>query len=344
MKKLMHAVACVFTALCLLTACQPTPEAPVVVGRDEVTLKAAMAQTQAAAEMAQPYDAPEHIKLDINDLPNNFSIAFDADVEVSGQTAWPVYTIEKAVVTQEQADAVRKALLKDAVLYKPGEYRSREEIQRSIDSYEEELRISSEKGYAELVESYQGFLKDLYAEYENTPQDLKLEEADTRFAFMEDRLQPKHFGGKKTETEDGGFRYEWTDEARANAKAAGCEDIYGVCWLNGRKMEFCAKNDNRYSRIYFYTADGNLRQEGSVSYTLEEAKEKADALLNKMNAEFSLVESFAVPLEAINESGDVEEKGDSYYHLVYKRNIDGVPQDNILPSMAQYINGDYRGP
>lgn len=344
MKKHMLSVACVLIAFCLLTACQPTPEVPVVVGKDQETLKAAMAQTEAAAETAQPYDAPEHIKLDIDDLPNNFSIVFDADVEVSGQTAWPVYTIEKAAVTQEQADAVRKALLKDTVLYKPGEYRSREEIQRRISGYEKELKDALEEGYAELVESYQGFLKDLYAEYENTPEDLKLEEADTHFAFMEERLMPQFYGGKETETEDGGFRYEWTVEARANAKAAGCESIYGVCWLdNGRKMQFSANNGDYFWGIGYRIDDGNVMTERGVSYSIEEAESQADALLKEMGFDFVMVNAWTMPETSFDEE-KVTIIGDRFHVLMYKPRIEGVPQDDIISCIDQNLGDDYKSP
>ena len=345
MKKriLIRAVVFVLSILLLLAGCQPTPETPVVVGRDEEKLEAAMAQTEQPDEEAHPYDAPKHVTLDIDGLPENYSIVFDADVVVPNQAQWPVYTVEKAHVTQEQADAVREALLGDTVLYKPGEYRSRDEIQLSIDNYEKELKMSIDEGYDDLVSAYQDILKDLYAEYENTPKDLKLEPAELQFAFMEDRTQVELYGGKEVETGDGGIRFEWTDEARAKAVAAGCESIYGVCWMaNGRKMTFAANNGDFGTGIAFDVADGNTMQKKGVSYSLDEAKTRADALLKSMGLDFVLVDAFTGSQDEVVD-GVIKTVGDLSHTLVYKRRIDGVPQDIIVSCIDQNLGDDFRG-
>lgn len=330
--------AAVMTAVLMLTvsfltACQPTPDKPVVVGRNEQKIKAAMVQNDAESGV-QPYQAPERLDLDIKGLPDNFQIVFDAQVDVSDQTEWPIYTVEITDVTQQQADTVRDVLLGDKVLCKPGQYRSREEIQKSIQYYEEKLKNSGKEGFANLVEAYKHTLKDLYEEYERTPEHLKLEPANTKFSLMEERVQADRFGGKEVNIGDACFGYEWTDEAREKAKAMGYENIYGVCWLdNGRKMQFSVDNGDGYG-ISFDVAEGNLAQAEGVSLSIDEAIEKGNALIAQMGFDFALVGAYTDTYYSVNEADECE-SGDRWHRLIYKRRIKGVPLDNVTSQIDQ---------
>lgn len=343
MKKRLAWLLIVLTML-ILSACQPTPEKPIVVGKTSLDIS--------DAEQTKPYEAPNHIDVEMEGLPDNYRIVFDAEVDVSPQSAWPMYTVELARITQEQADAVRQALLGDAILYKPGKYRTREEIQRSIENYEYELRVSMEDPEREsLIDTYKQYLKDLYAEYEKTPENIEMEEADTEFKFMEDQVRPYFYGANKVADEESGFMLEWTDEARRNAIEAGCESIYGICWLeSGRKIAFSAKNDNINSGIFFSTTEGSLLMDTSVTYPLGEAITKAEALLNQMGFDFTLADARTKPkFEYVdNEDGYYANKVRSAYHeLIYKRTIEGVPQDYIKSCIDQNVSKfsyDYRGP
>lgn len=328
-------VAVLMLTASVLTACQPTPSEPVVIGKGDGAMESAINQNSGNASSA-PYDSPERLTLDVGGLPDDYIMNFDAGVDVSDQTEWPVYSMEPTKITQNEADAVRNALLDGAVLYKPGKYRSRAEIQRSIDYYENELRLS--EGYQQTTDAYQEILKNLYIEYESSPEDLKLEEADTKLQFMENRVDAWDYGGKEVKTEDGGFRYEWTDEARQRAIEAGCGNIYGVCWTeSGRKMSLSLDNNERSSNLYYTIDDGNLIADPGVTYPLDEAVSKADDLLKKAGLDFTLVEATTETdlFGRVN-----EDKGPWYHSLVYKRRIEGVPQDNIVSLIAQRADED----
>jgi hypothetical protein len=274
-------------------------------------------------------------------LPDGYRVVFDAQVEVSDQTAWPVYTVEKAVVSQQQADAIRTVLLGDMKLYQPGKYRSREEIQRSINNYERELAGS--EGYPNLIEAYTQILKELYIEYERTPEQLTLQETDTTFAFMESRVMAELYGGREIITDDGGMRYEWTDEARQRAVIAGEQSIYGVCWTDeGQKMEFLASNGRYNCHVSYGVADGNLAAAPGVSSTVEEAAGQADALLAEMGFDFVLADAQTIPKSHYDDAaGGIVDDGALCHTLTYKRRIDGVPQDNIVSNLDQGMDEEY---
>jgi hypothetical protein len=346
MKKTMSArtLACILLILfaASISACQPTPEKAVVVGKNDGKLEQKLQQTSLPEAAAKPYEAPERIDLEMEGLPEGYRIVFGAGVEVPDQDTWPVYTAEPVAITQEQADTIRKALIGDTVLYKPGEYRSREEIQRSIDSYEEQLKESD--GYPELIDSYQKILKDLYAEYEHTPENIVLDKADTNFAFMEEQLRPEFYGGKEVETEDG-VRYEWTDEARSAAIQAGCESIYGVCWMgDGRKMVFGASNGDIARGLSFGSAEGNLKDSPGVTYTLEEAEKRGEELLKTMGLDFVLSDAETQPKIKENEQGDIVEAGMRWHTLTYRRDIEDALQDGITSWVDQDVGNDFGPP
>ncbi len=340
-KLISAVVASLLLITCFTTACQPTPEEPVVVGKNEGVMESAIGRQ--SGEQQDPYDAPELLQMDVDGLPEGYTITIDAEVEVSDQTAWPVYTVAPGTITQQQADAARLTLLGDTVLYKPGEQRSRAEIQKSIDHYEEELRGS--ENYPDLIDAYQKILKGLYIEYESTPEDLVLEEADTDFMFMESQVQPELYGGEKVEIDEQSYRYEWTDEARQKAKDAGCENINGVCWMDtGRKMVFSVANGSWSYGLQFRVAEGNMVEDPGVSYTLDEAIGKGDELLKAMGLDFTLVEAQTQNDLEMNDADEMIETGLKFHILTYKRRIEGVPQNNIISCIDQNLGDDYRSP
>lgn len=324
-------LAALMLAVSVLTACQPTPEQPVVAGKNDGVLESALGATPAAE--ATTYEAPDHLALDIDVPIDNYSILFDADVVVPDQTAYPVYTVQQARFTQEQADALRLALLGDKTLYKQGDYRSREEIQRSINSYEEQLQWAVEEGYQGLVDSYTEILKGLYAEYAATPENLTYEEADTTLQFHEEYAEPWLYGGTEIITEDGGMRYEWTDEARAKATAAGCSSVGGVCWMDsGRKMEFRIINDEHSSGAYLTCAEGNAIWQQCDTCTLEQAIQQGDAILAAAGLDFSLVNA-ETQTQTLDDNGNEVPEYAWSHTLVYKRNVPGVVVDNITSAV-----------
>lgn len=315
-------LAVVLLVTCFTTACQPTPETPAVAGKNDGVLESALSAVPGA--VATPYDAPDTMKLDVDVPVENYSIVFDAQVDVPEQTKWPVYSVEMTQFTQEQADAVRLALLDGATLYKPGDVRSRAEVQRNIDYYEAELEAAV--GYPELIDAYSEILKKLYIDYQSAPQDVELEEADTLLQY--------HEGQANAIMVDGNPSIVWlsADENKQNVIAAGGSSVYGVCWQkSGRKMEFATLNTEDSSNIFFGIAQGNPVQNPGATCTLEEAIEQGNALLTAAGLDFSLVN--AQP-ENLGLSG----KDCDCYALSYKRKIPDIPLDYIQSAIPQNLD------
>ncbi len=103
-------LAIIMIMACFTTACQPTPEEPVVYQKTEVYQESeAAAKTEedapedvktAAPVDFKPIEVPEHISEVYDDYPY-LSITYDADVVVPETTAYPVTEVSKRVFSEE---------------------------------------------------------------------------------------------------------------------------------------------------------------------------------------------------------------------------------------------------
>ncbi len=149
MKKLIPAF--VLVLLLTLTACQPTPDKPIVVGKQGDPLT-----SQAAGTEQKPFEAPEHWKEDAPVTLEKLSVVVDADVAVPDVTAYPVIKVGNRQFTQEEADRFIDVLAQGKKLYP--NIPSREELeslQLSLRAEYERLKAKEPNSiYLPIYESY----------------------------------------------------------------------------------------------------------------------------------------------------------------------------------------------
>lgn len=135
---LVTALTAVLILSCFTTACQPTPEASVVVGKGDSKLDKIIAGPPVSTELAKPYEVPAKLnyKLEATDV---FFVDVHANVSVPDVDAYPVVATQKDTITQEQADKLIKVLLEGKPLYWPNEELTKDQIQNSIDYYKKKL-------------------------------------------------------------------------------------------------------------------------------------------------------------------------------------------------------------
>lgn len=114
---------------CFTTACQPTPEAPVVVNKNQGVLEAAVAATPAPPT---GYDAPETLKMEPFQVGDKLTVTVDAAVDIPDVDTFPVYEFLPAVYTQEQIDAMVDYFYKGQTLYKKGGEWTKSEFEQKI--------------------------------------------------------------------------------------------------------------------------------------------------------------------------------------------------------------------
>ena len=355
MKKGFYSMAAgALCAVFLLAGCQPTPEVAAVVQKNDGSFEKAVSETAAA-----PYETPARYENELQGA-GGVSIRFAADVETSGLAAYPVYSVRPAFFTQEQIDNVLDVLLDGGTLYENNtEQRSRDEIQRDIDYYTEELAACGDNPeFANIAETYKQFLKDLMIEYESASEQLDLKEANRKLEFNENDPQLVDFYGEREEVDFGddgkAIRYVWTDEALRRAEADGNTCVTGVFWkeLGGKttKMQFVASNrakgtaNGLESNLYCELYGGGIPRV-PTELTQEEAEKIArDALVQmKIDAVQVSAQREAVLDWEENEDGyqDPIDRGAASYTITFKHNVPDTVQRSISPAHLYVVEDDF---
>ncbi|MEG2687444.1 MAG: DUF6034 family protein, partial [Christensenellaceae bacterium] len=121
--KMKYCIMAIIIVLCFcLSACQPTPEKEVIVGKNDATQYTpakndAQGESQASQANFVPIEAPEHITAEAVEF-TNISVAMDADVIVPDATAYPITEVTKKIFSDEYVLQKIKELSGNDVLYK----------------------------------------------------------------------------------------------------------------------------------------------------------------------------------------------------------------------------------
>lgn len=100
-----------------LAACQPTPEKPVIVNKNDGTLEGILSATQPPGEAPEPYETPAHWSE--TEKGEKLSIAIDADVKLPGVNKYPVVKLEPATFSQQRVDELVSYFAAGRKLYLP---------------------------------------------------------------------------------------------------------------------------------------------------------------------------------------------------------------------------------
>ncbi|MEG0630610.1 MAG: DUF6034 family protein [Christensenellaceae bacterium] len=121
--KMKYCIMAIIIVLCFcLSACQPTPEKEVIVGKNDATQYTpakndAQGESQTSQANFVPIEAPEHITEEAVEF-TNISVAMDADVVVPDATAYPITEVTKKIFSDEYVLQKIKELSGNDVLYK----------------------------------------------------------------------------------------------------------------------------------------------------------------------------------------------------------------------------------
>jgi beta-lactamase regulating signal transducer with metallopeptidase domain len=198
-------VALLLLAVSVLTACQPTPETPVVIGRQEDVLAAV---EPVHPDDFEPIEAPGHIS-EAHDL-SYAKIIYDADVAIPETTAYPVTEVEKRVLTEDDVlsyiDLFAGSnyemyfgwmLTKDdylALLTKVEPYKGTERVTKQIIKYLQELYEKATNGD---VNRRISSLSDIPAEYAEHFPSVSIKTADGAISNFSWERDGNYFGYKR---------------------------------------------------------------------------------------------------------------------------------------------------
>lgn len=129
----------VLLVTCFTTACQPTPEKPIVQSKDNDSVAQAIAQSQVqesdqTAEINK-FSAPNTWQGEAHDENKNIDIYIDANVDVPTDT-WGLYELVPKTPTQEDVQRMLTAIVGDATIYGEETIKSKEYLLEQITRLE----------------------------------------------------------------------------------------------------------------------------------------------------------------------------------------------------------------
>ena len=190
--KLISVLLCTVLLLtCFTTACQPTPDKPVVIGKNDGNLEERINQTPASAEsgetIGEALGIPDRWSETFENQNGKISFAVNAPIILPNTEKVPVAEVSPIAFSQEMADKMIEVLLGGAELYEP-QGMTREQLRDYIVDIK--ALIAEAKSEPETqdkndwIEKLQRELAYYEETYNNTPQELQKRPTDSRLRLL----------------------------------------------------------------------------------------------------------------------------------------------------------------
>lgn len=162
------------------TACQPTPEEPIVVGKEQEVMLSAAAQTPSAFDtVAEQVDSPASYTSEVSAADGKLTVsAGAAAVVLSDTNTMSILRVTAADFMQKQVDGLISALFEGRTLYEV-EYgpETKDELSEQIVRWEQLKKTEeySSEGDQAQVEEHIAMLKGKYEKAPETSEDIIIE-------------------------------------------------------------------------------------------------------------------------------------------------------------------------
>ena len=286
---------------CFTTACQPTPEEEVVVGKNDGNMESAIEEGISNDE-TKSIDVPETYSNKL--IKNNVIVSIDATVETVKTDRIPVWEATYKEFTQEDVDKMAQVLVpKDAKLYDPitqGETMTQSQIMDEIVNIREQIsniqqmdqntfdNIFDEGDTKEsIIAQYNKQIDELEVSYNDAPTEESYEEATTELK----------------ETENGKNMYVMIDAGR-----------------NYDPMQFMVYKSNViYARdIIDYVRTTYVKKDSdTMETTLAEAENEAVSFLHELGINDMVLVNSGLSEEIYSSEGDIEA-----YYIEFAREVE----------------------
>lgn len=312
MKKIVAVCLALLMALGIMQGCQETPEAPVVVGKNQDKM------VEKAESGAQPYGSltvPEKYTEEFANNVGNVKVHVDANVIAPDADAISMYSVSKHPFSQEEATKCLEVLLKGNTLYAPVPTEDQIRYLEEKLAETERLKASGEDDPSHYAEG---------ANIDTAIQTIQMELNEMRERAAAGK-QPSSMEFKH----DSEYDY---DIIEGTATIDGTEYWLEIKnWISDENQIYLAFMQKGIWHVDDFEKTGDTNpgmsdaaaqkkaeelQGAEPGITEEEARQQADALLSQLGAEHMVcVDSYV---------GNHESKGSAYV-LTYMREYDGVP-------------------
>ena len=170
-----------FAALLLLCACQPTPESPIVVGKDNEAMiekaKETSAPVPVGTALREQLGCPEVFSVSIADEAKKIRITGEAPIMLPDTDAMPLLYVQAGRFGQEQVYAFFRTLTAGQEMYELPTATPKEYIAKHIQEEREQLDqlLADGKGEDDFeVRAYRENIQALEKEYQTAPETVAL--------------------------------------------------------------------------------------------------------------------------------------------------------------------------
>lgn len=361
-----------------LAACQSNPEVSIIKNKDmDKLIEEAQNPGEDDVSMDALVDQYNHYQASIKDEKLGVTVNADAKVDIPKADKLSILRAEQAPISQEQLDAVRKALIGDAALYdirvfneqtKPKiesliayyrndiaeyqghpEWYSQEKIdevtqknQAKIDALQEIYDAAPDKVELERYPS-DGTIQtvaELYAAYPdlyNWENSLFPEGSTLRAAGM---VNDEYFLLEVINSENYGNKIRFSKDSVGVPRSVGVLEDDRWYWKEGEKPKTTSSDDMGNPLT------GDQHPTDKVTLSMEDARKLADDFLKETGfGDFGFYQgdryyetvSYFFTPETADKSGNDKLSQREYYVLTYTRVIDGAP---ITPGRSKNM-GDF---
>lgn len=305
-------LAMIMIFACFTTACQPTPERPVVIGKDS----------------GASLNSVQYKKTDFPTIyqdsysKNGANIVFDASVELPDSDKIPTYKISQTTFAQDQVDSIIKALFGDTQMYAPAEV-TKSELEPAYVKALSDLKSKQDNPdqYENSEEYYQEQADELKEQIENAPDSDTLDPIDTKLKKSEQGTE--HWSG----------RGDLGKDQMASLLILNNTDSSALG--NDSFLKF--RNGSAYMDMSTLIPVMQDNGPAKLKITKEEAIQKADDAVRRLGADNM---GYAACATGVMENTDGHYTSDydpqrpQAYLVYYTRNLSGVPVTYDLRSSS----------
>lgn len=343
----------------LFVSCQPTPNNPTVINKNDGKLENKINATNIPD---QQITTPAYCKDSIQSDNENLSVNINAEIVIPDAKAYPVVAIEPYDITQETADIILNALIGDKTLYVKTNKRTTDEIMAEIQAcyqyieddlsqYEESDPDFYSRKYQDIIEWIK-YLNELLPDSTN-----EIKEHSRQFTGIDNELQSKDEEATRQSLQDSGFSEEEINEMMENYNSQINRQQFICGYVDMDKANMATIEINKYSQnqqqVLFYNTDhgGSISSDyvnidvdksNEIKISYDDAFKTAQNLIDKIG-----IKDMALYVAGLSPDYNESEIQFGYvYKFIFTRSFNNVPATYI--SKSEYIISNqsmiYRGP
>lgn len=300
----------VILSVVMLAACQPTPEKPVVAQRDEVEKK-----VQETAAPVKKYEAPETWTDTVDMKGSSIEVEIEATVSVPDVESYPIYNVERAVLSQEMIDSLMDEFIHGRNVFTINYQKTKSELEEELIEAKRGQLIDDE--YV-VTEDSEAWVEELQKMIEEAPETVdRSEQYVTDFSLKEDG---SGFGGN---VELGDHDY-----GNVNVSAEGFSFTNG--WYPAPESQLL----DQFGKGV----------EGDLKISEDQAVHAAQDLMNKFGIDYMvpahIEKALFYPMTSLNPNvGEVEAESKGYF-IEFVQSIDGV-DTALFEHQGYYSNEEF---